>query len=129
MNKSDVKLLICDDSILARKSLDSQLRALGFEKIIEVANGQDAVERYASERPDIVFLDIIMPLKDGITATKEIMEIDSSANIIMASSVGTQSHLREAIKAGAIDFIQKPIEAGLLEQILNQCLTRIMERN
>ncbi|MCR5420015.1 MAG: response regulator [Lachnospiraceae bacterium] len=118
MCMSDIKMLVCDDSILARKSMTTMLNSFGYDKIIEVANGEDAVNKYKSERPDIVFLDIVMPVKDGITATKEIIEFDPNATIVVISSVGTQTHLREVIKAGAKDFIQKPVDADLLRQVL-----------
>ena len=62
-------------------------------------------------------------IKDGITATKEIMAYDSKAKVIMVSSVGTQTNLKEAIKAGAKDFIQKPVEESLLEQVLEHVLS------
>ena len=65
-----------------------------------------------------------MPVKDGVTATKEIIEHDHDAKIIVVSSVGTQTHLREEIKAGAKDFIQKPVEEALLKQVLEHCLPK-----
>lgn len=119
MNKENAKVLVCDDSILARKSLTNLLTEMGIVNIREVANGQAAVDACKEDIPDLVFLDIIMPVKDGITATKEIKEISSSIKVVMCSSVGTQTHLREAIKAGAQDFIQKPVEAGTLTQVIN----------
>ncbi|MBQ7588557.1 MAG: response regulator [Lachnospiraceae bacterium] len=119
---SDIKLLVCDDSILARKSMTGMLNSFGYENVIEVSNGEDAVNKYKEEKPDIVFLDIVMPVKDGITATKEIIEFDPHAVIIVISSVGTQTHLREVIKAGAKDFIQKPVDAELLKQVLDHNL-------
>lgn len=121
---TDVKILICDDSILARKSLHEILVQLGYEDIAEVSNGQLAVDTYRILKPSIVFLDIVMPVKDGITATKEIIEYDPDACIVIVSSVGTQTHLKEAIKAGARDFIQKPVELEQLEHILYYCLRR-----
>lgn len=122
MNENEVKFLICDDSILARKSLTSVLNSFNYTNITEVSNGEDAVNMYKQIRPDIVLLDIVMPIKDGITATKEIIEFDPNATVIMVSSVGTQTNLREALKAGAVDFIQKPIEKDLLSQILQHNL-------
>ena len=122
MSKSDIKLLVCDDSILARKSITTMLGAFGYENVIEVSNGEDAVNKYKEEKPDIVFLDIVMPVKDGITATKEIREFDRDAKIVVISSVGTQTHLREVIKAGAKDFIQKPADKEHLKQILDNYL-------
>ncbi len=122
MSKSDIKLLVCDDSILARKSITTMLGSFGYENVIEVSNGEDAVNKYKEEKPDIVFLDIVMPVKDGITATKEIREFDRDAKIVVISSVGTQTHLREVIKAGAKDFIQKPVDKEHLKQILDNYL-------
>lgn len=122
MSDSNVKMLVCDDSILARKSMTAMLNSFGYENIFEVSNGEDAVNKYKAEKPDIVFLDIVMPVKDGITATKEIIEFDPDAKIIVISSVGTQTHLREVIKAGAKDFIQKPVDQDLLKKIIEHNL-------
>lgn len=119
MNKENASILICDDSILARKSMSGILNSLGFSNIREVSNGQAAVDAVKDELTDIVFLDIIMPVKDGISATKEIKEISPNTAVIICSSVGTQKHLREAIKAGAKDFIQKPVEATMVKQVID----------
>lgn len=117
MNK-DMKILVCDDSILARKSLSGILGGFGYANVAEVSNGEDAVNYCRDNRPGIVFLDIVMPVKDGVTATREIMEINPDTKIIIVSSVGTQTHIKEAIKAGAKDFVQKPIDEDLLKQIM-----------
>ena len=119
MNKENASILICDDSILARKSMSGILNSLGFSNIREVSNGQAAVDAVKDEPTDIVFLDIIMPVKDGISATKEIKEISPNTAVIICSSVGTQKHLREAIKACAKDFIQKPVEATMVKQVID----------
>jgi len=116
------KVLLCDDSILARKSFKEILNQLGFDDIIEVADGQTVIDTYKILKPAIVFLDIVMPVKDGITAVKEIIHFDPDACIVMVSSVGTQTHLKEAIKSGAKDFIQKPVDIEQLRHILHNCL-------
>lgn len=120
MDKSNVSILVCDDSILARKNMSGILNAIGCTNIREVSNGQAAVDSVKEQHIDIVFLDIIMPVKDGITATKEIKEISPDTVVIICSSVGTQKHLREAIKAGAKDFIQKPVEANMVKQVIDR---------
>ncbi|MBQ1881306.1 MAG: response regulator [Lachnospiraceae bacterium] len=120
MKAKDLKVMICDDSMLARKNLINVLKKCGVDNVIQVSDGQAAVDTYKAEKPDIVLLDVVMPVKDGITALKEIMEFDSAAVAVMVSSVGTQMHIREAVKTGARDFLQKPAS---LEQI-----TSIVER-
>ncbi|HAL32205.1 MAG TPA: two-component system response regulator [Lachnospiraceae bacterium] len=120
MKAKDLKVMICDDSMLARKNLINVLKKCGVDNVIQVSDGQAAVDTYKAEKPDIVLLDVVMPVKDGITALKEIMEFDSAAVAVMVSSVGTQMHIREAVKTGARDFLQKPAS---LEQI-----TSVVER-
>ena len=117
MNK-DCKILVCDDSILARKNLTGLLKGFGYTNISEVSNGEDAVNFCKENKPELVFLDIVMPVKDGVTATGEIMAANPDTKIIIVSSVGTQNHLKEAIKGVAKDFIQKPIDEELLKQVV-----------
>ena len=114
----NARILIGDDSILARKQIKDLLASLGGRNFIDAANGQEAIDKYKSERPDLVFLDIVMPVKDGIQAVTEICEYDNRASIIMVSSVGTQDQLKQAIKAGAQDFVQKPLNAEQLTKII-----------
>ncbi len=120
MNLDNAKILICDDSILARKQLKDIIGSLGSPVFAEAADGQSAIETYKKIKPDIVFLDIVMPVKDGNDAIHEIMEFDSSATIIIVSSVGTQSQLKAALEAGAKDFIQKPIDEKQVSVILTK---------
>ncbi len=120
MNLNKAKFLIGDDSILARKQLKDMLTTLGASTFIEAANGQEAIEKFTTEAPDMVFLDIVMPIKDGITAVTEIMQANPDAVIIMVSSVGTQSLLKNALEAGACDFIQKPLNIDQLQNILSK---------
>lgn len=115
----NARILIGDDSILARKQLKDNLASFGALTFIEAVNGKEAVEKYIVEKPDVVFLDIVMPIKDGITAVKEIIEQNDQALIIIVSSVGTQSQLKAALEAGARDFIQKPIKASQLKDIIS----------
>lgn len=114
----DTKILVCDDSILARKSLVTLLKNMGYTNISEVSNGEDAVKYCIENKPELIFLDIVMPVKDGVTATSEIMAANPDSKIVIISSVGTQTHIKEAIKAGARDFIQKPIDEDLFKQVL-----------
>lgn len=116
MNINDCKILICDDSILARKQIKDVITSLGSPMMLEASDGQSAIDIYKTEKPNLVFLDIVMPKKDGNIAIEEIMAFDKDAIIIIVSSVGTQSQLKCALEAGATDFIQKPFSK---EQIVD----------
>ncbi len=119
MQLKDAKILIGDDSILARKQLKDVLTSLGATRFVEAVNGNEAVEKFIAEKPDLIFLDIIMPIKDGISAVREIIAEDAAAQIIIVSSVGTQHQLKAAIEAGAKDFVQKPINAEQIASIVS----------
>ena len=124
MSDTDLKILICDDSLLARRALKENLRQLNCTNVIEVSDGQSAIDMYKQEHPDITFLDIVMPVKDGITAVKEISAYDKNACLIMVSSVGTQAHLKDALKSGARDFIQKPATLEQLKAVITSVITK-----
>jgi len=114
----DIKVLVGDDSILARKQVKDVLLSLEITDVIEAVNGQDVIDKYRENQPDIVFIDIVMPIKDGATAIGEIVKEFPKAEIIVISSVGTQTTLKKAIENGAKDFIQKPINPDKIKEIL-----------
>lgn len=115
-----MKILICDDSMFVRKKMRDAVVKAGVTDIVEASDGQQAVDKYKQEKPDLCFMDIIMPIKTGVDALKEIREFDKGAKVIMASSVGTQANLKEAIVAGAYDFLQKPIDDAAVKKIIDK---------
>ena len=120
MDLSNKSILICDDSILARKSLKDAINSYASgATFYEATNGEQSVSLYKEHHPDMVLLYIVMPLKDGISATKEIIKENADATIIIVSSVGTQLQLKKAIEAGAKDFIQKPINQAQIDRLIN----------
>ena len=123
MNISELKVLICDDSILVRKKLTEVLKKAGITLLFEAKDGVQAVDTYKTIKPDLVFMDIVMPVKTGLDALVEIREFDHDAKVVMASTIGTQSHLVSAIKAGAYDFLQKPVK----DEDINKVLAKFTE--
>lgn len=119
MSNNRPTILICDDSLLVRKKMKDCLTECGDFNVIEAANGQISVEMFKQNLPDLVFLDIVMPDKNGIEALNEMKAIKGDIKVIMLSSSGTRSHLKEAMDAGASDFIQKPWEKSQIEHIVN----------
>ena len=114
------RVLIVDDAIFMRMKLKDILEKNGFEVIAEAQNGLEAIEKYKSERPDIVTMDITMPEMDGVSALKGIKAIDSQAKVVMCSAMGQQSMVMDAIQAGAVDFIVKPFDSERVIQSLNK---------
>lgn len=114
------RILIVDDAIFMRMKLKDILEKNGYEVVAEAQNGIDAIEKYKSEKPDLVTMDITMPEMDGVTALKGIKAIDPEAKVIMCSAMGQQSMVMDAIKAGAVDFIVKPFDNDRVIQSLNK---------
>jgi two-component system chemotaxis response regulator CheY len=114
------KVLIVDDAAFMRMMIKDMISENGYQVAGEAANGEEAVQMYQELKPDIVTMDITMPEKDGITAVKEIMAADSNARIIMCSAMGQQGLVKEAIQAGARDFLVKPFQPERVIQALNK---------
>lgn len=103
------KVLVVDDAQFMRMRAVKLLTQNGYE-CVEAENGVQAVDKYKSEKPDAVMLDITMPDMDGLEALKQIQKIDSNAKVAMVTAMGQQSIVMEAIKAGAKDFVVKPFD-------------------
>lgn len=116
------KVLIVDDAGFMRRMLVNILSQGGFDVVGEADNGITAVELYKQLRPDAVTMDITMPAMDGISALKEILSYDRNAKIIMCSAMAQQTMVVEAIKLGAVDFVEKPFQTDQVVKALNKVL-------
>ncbi|SJZ94905.1 response regulator [Selenihalanaerobacter shriftii] len=111
------EVLIVDDASFMRLMISDILNNAGFKVVGEARSGAEAIKLYEMLKPDLVTMDISMPDKDGVVAVKEILKIDSKANILICSAI-EESIVIKAIKVGAKDFIVKPFHANrLLEAI------------
>jgi len=112
------KILVCDDAEFMRTLIKDVLVKGGYEIAGEAVNGLEAVEKYKALKPDLVTMDIVMPVKSGIDALKEIVAYDPKAKVVMCSALGQEILVMDAIEAGAKDFIVKPFtEENVLEVI------------
>lgn len=114
-----MKILVVDDSTFMRTMIKGSIKN-SFEDVtfFEAANGQDGVELYKRELPDLVMMDITMNIMNGIEATRQIKQFDKNCRIIMLSALGQKCMIMEAIDAGAKDFIVKPfLDEKLMETI------------
>lgn len=117
-------ILIVDDAAFMRMMIKDIITKNGMEVAGEAENGVIAVEKFKEVKPDLVTMDITMPEKDGITALKEILEVDSSARVVMCSAMGQQAMVIEAIQAGAKDFIVKPFKPDRVLDAINKSLAK-----
>jgi two-component system chemotaxis response regulator CheY len=116
------RVLIVDDAIFMRNMIKDIFRDDEFEIVGEAANGVEAVEKFKELKPDLVTMDIVMPFKSGIEATREIISIDRSAVIVMCSALGQESLVMEAIEAGAADFVVKPFKPEDVQRVVQKVL-------
>ncbi len=104
-----MRILVVDDAAFVRAKVSRLLSDEGYT-VEEADNGADAVAKYPAFRPDVVLMDITMPVMDGIAAVRELKKMDSDAKVVMCTALGQRAMVLEAIKAGAKDFIVKPFK-------------------
>jgi two-component system chemotaxis response regulator CheY len=118
------RVLVVDDAVFMRNMIREIFSGGGFDVVGEASNGLEAVERYKELRPDLTTMDIVMPFKSGIEATREILRHDPHAVVVMCSALGQEALVMEAIEAGASDFVVKPFKAedvlGVVRKVLGE---------
>ena len=107
MAKKKLSVLICDDESHIRLMLKTLLKTMNVEITGEAKNGEEAVEIFKEKKPHITLLDINMPLKTGVEALKEILDIKPNAFVIMMTSVSDMETVNECITLGASNYILK----------------------
>lgn len=115
-------VLVVDDTLFMRTAITTMLKEAGFDVIGEAKNGQQAIEQYFKLQPDVVTMDVTMPVMSGLDATKEIIKDDPNAKICIVTALGQQRVILQALKNGAKDFITKPFERERLETTIRQMI-------
>jgi CheY-like chemotaxis protein len=117
-----VKILIADDNERIRKLINKLLNKLNIAiDVIECEDGEEAVNIFSKERPDLILMDIKMKKMDGLTAIKNIRLVSSSVKIIVVSQLPEEEYHKEAISIGADEFINKE-NLSKLPDMLNEFL-------
>lgn len=114
-------VLIVDDSKDTRWELKKYFKLLGWNVVAEAENGLEALDTYIRVRPDLVSLDIVMPILDGISALQEIKKFDATATVILVSSALTDRLIHQAKNLGVEGFVHKPVTVEKLEAALKNC--------
>jgi two-component system, chemotaxis family, chemotaxis protein CheY len=115
------KLLLVDDSGLARRRMRAILEPAGFE-VIEAEDGMAALEKYSLDRPDIVILDLVMKGMYGLDVLTKLRELDPDAQVVVVSADVQQSSQDMVEAAGAIGFLNKPVEPERVLSVLRGAL-------
>ena len=106
--KAKVRVLIADDHSVVRMGLASLLgTAKNVEVVGEAINGDEAVRKALKLRPDVVVMDLVMPRKDGVAATEEILAAAPETKVLILTTFGTSDDIARALKAGATGAIMK----------------------
>jgi len=124
-NGKPYRVLIVDDSVFIAKQLGQMLSSEGFQVTDHALDGLQAVEKYRERQSeiDLVTMDITMPVVNGITALREILEINKDAKVIMVSALGKEDIVKECLMSGAKSYIVKPLERKKVLDRIKSVLT------
>ena len=104
------RLLVVDDAMIMRKIIRDVAVEAGWEVAGEASNGAEAVDLYAKLRPDLVTMDLVMPVMGGNEALRRIRAADPDARVVVVTALDQKQTLTESIRDGALDFIVKPFD-------------------
>jgi DNA-binding NtrC family response regulator len=123
MNTLSGTILVADDDPDIRDILQDTLRSLGA-RVLTASDGRDCLERIENEGPDLLLLDIEMPIKNGLDVLKELRRRRYDTTVIMITAYGTIDRAVEAMKEGAFDFITKPFDLEHIAVVVEKALER-----
>jgi two-component system chemotaxis response regulator CheY len=119
------RLLVVDDAMIMRKLIKDVAVEAGWEVAGEARDGSEAVELYRALRPDLVTMDLVMPVMGGAEALRRIRADDPEAQVIIVTALDQKQALMDTIRAGAVDFIVKPFDRQRLRNLLEKVRTRV----
>ena len=117
-------ILMVDDSRTSRKVLRDMLEHHGHVVAAEATNGQEAFDLYGRIKPDLVTMDITMPVMDGIEGLKLIRKAYPDARVVMITAAGQNEKVKEAVESGAADFITKPLDEKVVIESIEKVLSK-----
>ena len=124
MSLNPLTLLYIEDDRDIQSIYTDQLENF-VDKIVIAGDGEEGYERYLSDKPDIILLDINMPKLDGLSLAKKIRETNKSVKIIITTSYGDQDKLLQAIELSLVKYILKPIDPDVLKETVNKAKNEI----
>ena len=121
-------ILLVDDEPHIRKYVGLILRQLGAPKILEAANGEEAIATYERKRPDLVLLDINMPIMDGMETLKRLKALDPSCVVVMLTSIANRLNVEAALALGAVNYIRKDTPKDEITKALTEAIDSSFEK-
>lgn len=118
------RVLIVDDAVFMRRMLRDIITEGGLEVVGEAADGDEALAQVRELRPELITMDVVMPNRNGVSATREIMAEFPDTRVVMVSAMGQESMILEAMEAGACDYIVKPFRKEEVVDTLKRALAR-----
>ncbi|PXA04899.1 response regulator [Coraliomargarita sinensis] len=119
--------LIVDDEAHLRTYLKLILKQIGFTVFHEAVNGQEGIDFYKEHSPDIVLMDVNMPVKEGLEALKEIIDYDEEAVVVMTTSVASRQAVETSVELGASHYIRKDMKKDEVAEVINNLIDEIWE--
>lgn len=121
--KRTLKILVVDDTPQILMLLEMHLKQLGHLPL-KAKNGKEALDTALQEKPDLILLDIMMPVMNGLEALEEIKKHTPSTPVAMISASTANAHLKQALKRGAIGYISKPVKFNELDLLINEIIQK-----
>jgi two-component system chemotaxis response regulator CheY len=117
------RILVVDDSVVAAQQITAVLQGVGCEVVGHAKNGAEGLKLYSQLRPDLVMMDLVMPVMDGLQALRAMRGMNADVKVIVLSSVGgVESKATEALRMGAVAVVVKPIDAAVVSQAVERAL-------
>ncbi len=116
------RILVTDDTAFMRLLLQKILTEGGYDVVGEADNGKEAVRLFERHRPDLVTMDVTMPILNGVEALKRIRAVDPDARVLMVSAMGQKNMVMQALREGAQGFLIKPFEKEKVLQAVAEVL-------
>jgi two-component system chemotaxis response regulator CheY len=114
------KILIVDDSPVSRKIMRSCMPAANEYELFEAGDGKSGIDKYVELRPDVTFMDLTMPVMDGMQALQEIIKIDPKAVVIVCTADVQMKTIFKVMNLGALMVVRKPINKQAIDDALQK---------
>ena len=126
MEMGALRVLVVDDNPIITRKICMMMDQIGYRVVMTAADGKEAIAAYRECRPDVVTMDITMPVLDGIEATRIIKRAYPDANIVMVTSHGQEKMVLEALKAGAKGYVLKPFQPQKVFEVIEKACRRVV---